>query len=51
MMDNAQQTNLKFKEIELSNFDVVETGRELGRGAYGIVQEVNVKGLRYGGLC
>ena len=44
-MDQTRLTNLKFKEIELD--DVVVTGNELGRGAYGVVTEVIVKGLRY----
>ena len=42
-MDKQQQSRL-FAELELR--DVEETGRKLGTGAYGIVTEVNVKGLK-----
>lgn len=35
----------KFTELVLS--DVEDTGEELGRGSYGIVTKVNVKGLVY----
>ena len=44
-MDCAQTTDLKFKDIELH--DVAVTYIVLGRGSYGVVTEVNVKGLRY----
>ena len=42
-MGEEQQSRL-FAELELR--DVEETGRELGSGAYGVVTEVNVKGLK-----
>ncbi len=42
-MDEQQQSRL-FAELELR--DVEETGRELGSGAYGVVTEVYVKGLK-----
>ena len=43
-MDEQQQSRL-FSELELR--EVEETGRELGSGAYGVVTEVKVKGLKY----
>ena len=43
-MDEQQQSRL-FAELELR--EVEETGRELGSGAYGVVTEVKVKGLKY----
>jgi hypothetical protein len=42
-MDEQQQSR-SFAELELR--DVKEMERELGSGAYGIVTEVNVKGLK-----
>ncbi len=42
---------------ELSLQGVEDTGREIGKGAYGVVREVNVMGkrwacsLRYPGIC
>ena len=42
-IDKQQQLCL-FAELELR--EVEETGIELGSGAYGIVTEVNVKGLK-----
>ena len=39
-MDIRQQ----LQELQLTG--VTEEGRELGRGAYGVVVEVNVNGLR-----
>ena len=45
-MDEQQQSRL-FAELELR--EVEETGRELGSGAYGVVTEVKVKGLKYVG--
>ena len=34
----------ELRDLELEG--VEETGRELGRGAYGVVMELKVKGLR-----
>ena len=42
-MDEERQSRL-FAELEIR--DVKETGRELGSGAYGVVTEVFVKGLK-----
>lgn len=39
----------QLKQLELK--DVIETDVELGRGAYGVVVEVRVKGLRYVCVC
>ena len=42
MMDVAAAAAM----LELELDGVEETGRELGRGAYGVVLELKVKGLR-----
>ena len=41
----AIATNIRQQLQELQLFDVTEEGRELGRGAYGVVVEVTVNGL------
>ena len=41
----AQQGSLQKKLQSLSLYDVEEIGKELGRGAYGVVFEVRVSGL------
>ena len=35
----------RLQELELGD---VEIGKELGRGSYGVVLELRVRGLRYG---
>lgn len=35
----------RFRDLELES--VEETGKELGRGSFGVVMELKVKGLRY----
>ena len=42
----AIATNIRQQLQELQLFGVTEEGRELGRGAYGVVMEVTVNGLR-----
>ena len=44
-MNEQKQSARLFDDLELR--DVEDTGRELGRGSYGVVTEVNVKGLKY----
>ena len=39
--------NLRMSLRELQLQDVEETGREIAKGAYGIVKEVKIKGCRY----
>ena len=42
---NEEERRKCFQQLELR--DVKDTGRVLGRGAYGVVTEVDLKGLRY----
>ena len=44
-VEMAQQGSLQKKLQSLSLNDVKEIGKELGRGAYGVVYEVRVSGL------
>ena len=42
--DNMEELMVQLRDLEVT--EVEETGRELGKGAYGAVKEIRVKGHR-----